>query len=181
MSSHNTQRQKTAKTFLLHLAVMYYYSIGPTGNTINRPTAFIRSQANYCADVLLCYGKITVVDKTDTVILCTFVIFVFRCLLIQMYSQEDAMDVGAPSLGNERRYEYKKLVMRALADVRRNFAHLPNNGPLRRRNNLNFPSPTRVYIITHSDPDPGNQRGLIRTANCKGWPHFVSRVPVEHF
>lgn len=35
----------------------------------------------------------------------------------QMYSQADAMGVGAPSLGSERRYEYKKVVMRALADL----------------------------------------------------------------
>jgi len=42
------------------------------------------------------------------------------CSLIQMYSSEDATEVGAPSLSNERRYEYKKLVMKALADVRRN-------------------------------------------------------------
>jgi len=42
---------------------------------------------------------------------------VFRFLLIQMYSEEDATDVGAPTLADERRYEYKKLLMKALADV----------------------------------------------------------------
>lgn len=35
----------------------------------------------------------------------------------QMYSQEDATEVGAPSLSNERRYEYKKLLMHALAEL----------------------------------------------------------------
>jgi len=34
-----------------------------------------------------------------------------------MYSREDATQVGAPSLADERRYEYKKLMMRAIADV----------------------------------------------------------------
>ena len=48
------------------------------------------------------------------------------CSLIQMYSSEDATEVGAPSLSNERRYEYKKLVMKALADVRRNVVHTVN-------------------------------------------------------
>lgn len=36
----------------------------------------------------------------------------------QMYSQEDAMEVGAPSLGSERRYDdYKKFLMRHLDDL----------------------------------------------------------------
>jgi len=34
-----------------------------------------------------------------------------------MYSQEDATEVEAPSLAAEQRYEYKKLMMNALADV----------------------------------------------------------------
>jgi len=35
-----------------------------------------------------------------------------------MYSEEDATDAGAPSpLADERRYEYKKLLMEALAEV----------------------------------------------------------------
>ena len=37
--------------------------------------------------------------------------------MIQMYSPEDATDVEAPSLGNEQRYEYKQLMMNALANV----------------------------------------------------------------
>ena len=37
---------------------------------------------------------------------------------VQMYSTEDATEVGAPSLVAERRrYQYKKLLMRAIADV----------------------------------------------------------------
>jgi len=37
---------------------------------------------------------------------------------MQIYSEEDATDVGdAPSLADERRYEYKKLLMKALAEV----------------------------------------------------------------
>jgi len=38
--------------------------------------------------------------------------------MIQMYPEEGrSMEVGSPSLADERRYEYKQLMMRALADV----------------------------------------------------------------
>jgi len=38
-------------------------------------------------------------------------------LLSQMYSPEDATEVDGPSPADERRYEYKKLMMKALAEV----------------------------------------------------------------
>ena len=45
------------------------------------------------------------------------VYFVGLLFMIQMYSPEDATDVEAPSLGDKQRYEYKQLMMNALANV----------------------------------------------------------------